>query len=199
MSTVAVKAISEDEAGAVVGGYLLMWGSPSRLDAQGDYFTPDTKLWLNHYKTAPTLFHHGLDANVGLEVIGKRVDSREDEVGIWVQDWIDKSNKYWAQVEPLLRQDRLFYSPGSAPHLVKRAEDGRLLTFPVIEDTLTPRPAQYRLRPIAQIKATYDSADLELPETWGAADAGALDALDVLRAQVELETLLIRLNTGGTR
>ncbi len=158
----AVKAIREQDGGQVIGGYLLLWGGPKQKDLQGDYFTPATELWLDHYKSAPTLFHHGLDDTVGLSLIGRRITAKSDDTGVWVEDWIDKSNQYWTVVEPLLEAQRLYYSPGSAEHLVKRTKGGELLSFPVIEDTLTPLPAQYRLRPIEEIEATYKSANIEL-------------------------------------
>lgn len=158
----AVKAIREQDGGQVIGGYLLLWGGPKEKDLQGDYFTPETELWLDHYKSAPTLFHHGLDDMVGLAQIGRRITAKADDTGVWIEDWIDKSNRYWSVVEPLLEAQRLYYSPGSAPHLIKRAKSGELLSFPVIEDTLTPMPAQYRLRPIEEIVATYKSANIEL-------------------------------------
>lgn len=191
--SLAIKIASQDAAGAVVGGYLVLWGNKSSKDIQGDYFTPETQLWLDHYKTAPALFHHGLDSDVGLAVIGKRVSAKADDIGVWVENWIDKSNRYWAMVQPLLEGGKLFYSPGSAPHLVKRAKDGQLLSFPVIEDTLTPVPAQYRLRPLEQIKAAYKSASIDMPQTAGdTADAGASD-VDRLRLATEAELLLIEL------
>jgi len=158
----AVKAIREQDGGQVIGGYLLLWGGPKQKDLQGDYFTPATELWLDHYKSAPTLFHHGLDDTVGLSQIGRRITAKSDDTGVWVEDWIDKSNRYWSVVEPLLEAQRLYYSPGSAPHLIKRAKSGELLSFPIVEDTLTPMPAQYRLRPIEEIEATYKSANIEL-------------------------------------
>lgn len=191
--SIAVKMLTEDDAGAIVGGYLLLWGDPATRDLQGDYFTPETELMLDHYKSAPVLFHHGLDNDVGLTVIGKRMDAKADDVGVFVQNWIDKSNRYWKMVEPLLRAERLFYSPGSAPHLVKRADDGRLLSFPVVEDTLTPIPAQYRLRPVEQIKAAYKAACLELPDLAETADAGASD-VEAAMARALLEELLIQLS-----
>jgi len=188
----AVKMLTEDDTGAVIGGYLLLWGNPAMKDLQGDYFTPETELMLDHYKSAPLLFHHGLDDSIGLSVIGKRLDAKSDDVGVFVQSWIDKSNRYWAMVEPLLKAERLFYSPGSASHLVKRAPDGKLLSFPVVEDTLTPVPAQYRLRPVEQIKAAYKAAHLELPDLADTADAGA-SGVKAAKARVALEELLIQL------
>jgi hypothetical protein len=177
-ASLAVKMLRESDGGAVVGGYLLLWGNAEERDLQDDYFTPETELMLSHYKTAPALFHHGLDQEVGLSVIGHRVEAKTDDNGVWVEDWINKSNKYWKMVKPLLGSGRLFYSPGSAPHLVEREDDGRLKSFPVVEDTLTPIPAQYRLLPVDQIKSAYKSANLDIPEmpeeqTPDEADAGA--------------------------
>lgn len=192
----SVKALHEDDAGCTVGGYLILWGNQATRDLQGDYFTPQTQLWLDHYKSAPLLFHHGLDSDVGLAVIGKRIDTKPDDIGVFVTHWVDKSNRYWRLIEPLLTAGRLYYSPGSAPHLVKRARDGQLLSFPVIEDTLTPIPAQYRLRPVEQIKAAYQAANLEMPETaTETADAGVSD-VEVLKAAIELEILLIELEVS---
>ena len=196
----AVKFLRDEDEGAVVGGYIALWGNAETKDLQGDYFTPDTWLGLDEYPTVPALFHHGLDESVGLSVIGRLVKAKLDDTGAWVEDWLDKSNKYWAMVKPLLDKEALFYSPGSAPHLVKRQEDGRLDSYPIVEDTFTVIPAQHRLRPVEQIKAAYKAAGLDYPledEEGGdesgdscpesdEAKAKAIE-IDVLLAQIELE------------
>ena len=112
---------------------------------------------------------------MGLDVIGHRTKAVPDDTGVWVEDWLDKGSRYWAMVQPLLEKEALFYSPGSAPHLVKREEDGRLLSYPPVEDTLTLLPAQHRLRPVGQIKAAYKAAGLEFAAELdeGGDDAGA--------------------------
>ena len=161
----AVKILSEDDEGAVVGGIECLFASASTKDLQGEYFTPETQTWHETYKSAPTLFHHGLDDDIDLAQIGKRVRAEVRDDGLWVESWLDKSNEYWKLVRPLLEAKALYYSPGSAPHLVRKEEDGRLLSYPVVEDTLTVTPAQHRLRPIERIKAAYKSAGLDLPET----------------------------------
>jgi 2'-5' RNA ligase len=182
----AIKAISEDEQGVVVGGYMVMWG---KRDLREDYFTQETELWIDHYKTAPALFHHSLDEVIGLEVIGHRVKAVADLVGLWVEDWLDKSNRYWGMVQPLLKAEALYYSPGSASHLVRRKKDGELKSFPVIEDTLTPTPMQHYLRPIEQIKSAYATCGLNFP------CLPAEVAVDQARAQAEAELLLIEVET----
>ncbi|HUX29239.1 MAG TPA: hypothetical protein VMV78_01285, partial [Thiobacillus sp.] len=99
-NTCAVKFLRDEDEGAVVGGYIALWGNAETKDLQGDYFTPDTWLGLTEYPTVPALFHHGLDEKVGLSVIGRRVKSGVDEVGAWVEDWLDKGNQYWKMVRP---------------------------------------------------------------------------------------------------
>jgi hypothetical protein len=159
---------------------------------------------LEHYKSAPALFHHGLDEAVGLAVLGHRVKAEPDEVGVWVEDWLDTSNEYWKFVEPLLEAGVLFYSPGSAPHLVKRADDGRLVSYPVVEDTLTVVPAQHRLRSVEQIKAAYKAAGLELPEGLEPAepeqrgDGAGAPCAEALEALARAEMVLVEIeNTDG--
>jgi len=192
----AVKFLRDEDEGAVVGGYIALWGNAETKDLQGDYFTPDTWLGLNEYPTVPALFHHGLDEQVGLSVIGRRVKSGVDEVGAWVEDWLDKGNQYWKMVRPLLDKEALFYSPGSAPHLVKRQQDGRLDSYPIVEDTFTVIPAQHRLRPVAQIKAAYKAAGLEWTledDETGGEDAGA-SCPDADEAAAKAIALLARIN-----
>jgi hypothetical protein len=73
------------------------------------------------------------------------------------------------------------------------------LSYPVVEDTFTPIPAQHRLLPIEQVKAAYKAAGLELPEGFEpedslsgnrGADAGApghdVRALRAKAAEAEL-------------
>ncbi len=162
-SEMAVKALRNQDGGVVVGGYLLLWGTPAEKDLSGDYFTPDTELWLDNYDTVPALFHHGLDDEIGLVVIGHRVKAAKDQLGVWVEDWLNKSNRYWKMVKALLERGALFYSPGSAPHLVKRENDGRLLSFPVVEDTMTPIPCQPRLLPVKHLKSVFEAGNFALP------------------------------------
>lgn len=183
----AVKMLREENGGAVVGGHLLLWGSPGQKDLDGDYFTPETNLWLDEYKSVPAMFHHGLDAKIGLTAIGKRLKAAKDDIGVWVEDWLDKSHKYWTFVEKLLKAGALYYSPGSAPHLVEREADGRLKSFAVVDDTLTPIPCQYRLRPVSEIQASYKAVGLELPDM--VLDKGGLKE-EIEKTESELKRLM---------
>lgn len=194
--SLAVKALREQDGGVVVGYHLLLWGSPNERDLQGDFFTPETELYLDFYKSVPTLFHHGLDESIGDPVIGHRLSATKDAIGLWVEAWLDKSRKYWAWIEPLLSAGKLYGSPGSAPHMVKRAEDGRLLRYPIVDDTLTPIPAQFRLMPVEQVKAAYKSANLVFAEPPGSVgDTGGAGASRRRRKVAELKSRLALLIT----
>lgn len=188
----AVKTLREQDGGIVVGGPLLLFGDARHRDLQKEYFTPETWLGLDEYKSVPALFHHGLDQEVGLAVMGHRVKAEVRDTGVWVEDWLDTSGKYWQMVKPLLDAEALYYSPGSAPHLVKRHSDGRLESFPVIEDTLTPIPAQFRLLPVDQVKAAYKAAGLDLPQLdeGGDASGDACQQAEAEKMQAKIEILL---------
>lgn len=188
----AVKALREEDGGIIVGGPLLLFGDARHRDLQKEYFTPETWLGLDEYKSVPALFHHGLDQDVGLAVMGHRVKAEVRDTGVWVEDWLNTSGKYWQMVKPLLDAEALYYSPGSAPHLVKRHGDGRLESFPVIEDTLTPIPAQFRLLPVDQVKAAYKAAGLNLPHlNEGGESAGAdCQKAEAEKALAEIELAL---------
>lgn len=199
--SMAVKALREENGGMIVGGPLLLFGDPDHKDLGEDYFTPETELWLKRYPSVPALFHHGLDDMVGLSVMGHRVKAEVRDDGVWVEDWLDTSNKFWRLVKPLLDAEALYYSPGSAAHLVKREDDGKLKSFPVVEDTLTPTPMQHRLVPVEQVRAAYKSAGLELPDELPEADDGGDDAgascqdeLEVARAKAEIDILLTEID-----
>jgi len=193
-----VKALREEDGGVVVGGYLLLWGDPKRKDLGDEYFTPKTELWLDVYKSVPALFHHGLDDMIGLSAIGRRLKAEVDDVGVWVEDWLNKSSRFWHLVKPLLEAERLYYSPGSAPHLVKKAADGELLVWPVVEDTLTPMPMQHRLLPIEQLKGVYKTADLPWPdaEEGGAESGDSGLAAAKARAEAVLRMISIEESEG---
>lgn len=192
--SLAVKMLSQDDLGATVGGYLLLYGDADHRDLQRQFFTAKSELWLDKYPKVPALFHHGLDPAVGLSVVGHRLSAKTDDKGAWVKHWIDKSNAYWDWIEPLLEAGRLFYSPGSANHLVRAdAKTGEIFSYPVIEDTMTPIPAQPRLRPVEELKAAYKSANLAFPELDGDSPEEELclaqEQTEALRLRLRMELL----------
>lgn len=152
------------DAAGRVGGYGVVFTGPQAKDLQGDYFAPDTNLWLEHYPVVPLLYQHGRDQVIGKRVIGQACP-RRDEAGVWYEAQLQVRNEYEALILELVKAGALGYSTGSLPHLVERAPDGKLLSWPVAEITLTPTPAAGPyLTSVSAIRSVYKSAGIENQE-----------------------------------
>jgi HK97 family phage major capsid protein len=145
-----------------VGGYLVVFGSPHRKDLEGDYFTPETDFALDWYERRPALYHHGLDGTLKTLPVGVIDHLKMDEVGLWAEAQIDLHKRYGQVVQKLVDEGVLHWSSGSLSHLVKRAPDGQLKRWPLIEGSLTPTPAEPRMTDIQTIKSAYKSLDLDV-------------------------------------
>ncbi|HOU13472.1 MAG TPA: phage major capsid protein [Anaerolineae bacterium] len=149
------------DAAGRVGGYGVVFTGPQAKDLQGDYFAPDTNLWLEHYPVVPLLYQHGQDQFVGKRVIGT-ARPRRDDIGVWYEAQLQQRDEYEALILELVKAGALGYSTGSLPHLVERAPDGKLLSWPVAEITLTPTPAAGPyLTSVSAIRSVYKSAGIE--------------------------------------
>lgn len=155
-----VKALG----GGKIGGYGVRFTGPEAKDLQGDYFTPETNLWLEHYPVAPLLYQHGQDKALGTRVIG-RATPRADPAGVWYEAQLNLRDEYEQAVYRLVEEGKLGYSTGSLGHLVRREPDGKLASWPVAEITLTPNPAAGPyLTSVAALKSYgADVPDLLLP------------------------------------
>ena len=171
------------------------WGSPTRRDLQLDYATPETEFYLEHYPNAPALFHHGRDPQIKAAILGQRDDAHKDETGLWVQDWLNKGNKFWDMVKALLDRKALYYSPGAVPHLVERTPQRQLKTYPIADDTFTTTPILAPLlgreRSLDYIKSAYQEAGVELviPNLRGEPGNGSTSDGMTRAQRLELELL----------
>lgn len=161
--SLAVRALRDVDGGTVIGGYLVPWGSAEKRDLYKTYFTPQTDMGLEYYPNPPLMFHHGFDQLLGKAVLGKRILAAADDVGLWVEHWVDKSSRFWQMVKTLLEKGTLYYSPGSADHLYETDDSGQVRTFWVVEDTLTPTPAQVSLQPAEQLRSVFARLKQDLP------------------------------------
>lgn len=164
----AIKLIDESPDGFIVGGYGHVWGDPQHKDLYGDYFTPESDLMPDLVPVKLALFDHTMtttpDGTRFDHPVGKALErwSRADSIGKWIQAILDKRAKYVDKVMELVERGILAWSSGSVPHLVKRAANGFLSRWPVIEYTLTPTPAEPRMTDINRLKAAYKAAGLDL-------------------------------------
>lgn len=141
-----LKALAVDESGDVtrVGGYLVSFGDAATKDLTGEYFTPDTDFALDMYPARPALYQHGLDKKVGYSIVGTIDKLEQDDVGLWAEAQLNKANAYAAGVQKLIKAGRLAWSSGTLAHLMKKAPDGRIVKWPLVEGSLTTQPAEPR-------------------------------------------------------
>ena len=170
----------------------MRFGSPAERDLTGtDYFAPDTYYGPHDGDGADTMVHHGLPLKVGLEGLSTRIlapiKTRRDEVGIWAETVLNLADQYEQAIFKLVEAGKLKWSSGTVARLARRAADGKLVRWPIVEGSLTPLPAEPRLPAVMPLKA-YLALEAGTAEPGGAS-AGAL-GLEVVKARVRVEMLL---------
>jgi hypothetical protein len=163
MKTEALKA---EQLGTAKWRVLAIpFGGPLKggKDLDGEFFSPRTDPKPSWFKERPVLFHHGQDDTIGDEDVGIEGEITKEADGWWAPLWLDRSNRYFAQLDALIRAGKMFGSSGSMAHLVRKARDGEILVWPHVEQTLTPTPANVFAR-ITASKALDDfsTAGIEL-------------------------------------
>jgi cation transport regulator len=162
--------------GGKVGGYLVVWGSPERKDLVDEYFTKDTDFWLDRWNRRPLLYQHGLDHTLkGSDAVVGVVDDYDiDEIGLWIVAQLDMRHRYKQAIETLITEKALNLSSGALPRFVERTPDGFIKTWPIVEVTLTPTPAEYRLADVVLVKAAFEVIGEEFREEEDTMDEKSL-------------------------
>ncbi len=150
----AVKIVDETDAMFTVGGYGIVWGDPEHKDLTGDYFTPRTDFWFDRLTEHPmALYHHAMDSEVKATVLGHISTKTADDIGLWVEAQINKAEAYAQGIRQLVNQGLLGFSSGSVPHLVQKEADGEIRSWPIVEFSLTPTPAEPRTLGVSELKS----------------------------------------------
>lgn len=186
----AVKALGQNR----IGEYLVLWGGPDQKDLDSEYFSRETEELTAIFQAVgrvPILYHHAMDGVVKTSVVGLLDIMQPDDIGMWVEGELDKASKYRQAIEKLVAEGALYWSSGTLPGARKAAPDGHLERWPIVEASLTPTPAEFRMleRPVADIKSAYKAAGLtfpqEEPEDKGAEEARQRDiALELERLEL---------------
>lgn len=140
-------------------------------DSDGEYFTAQTKLYLDRYTPLP-LYYHGYDEN-GVphgepQILGKTASHEVRQDGVWFRVILDKASDYAKRVWDAAQQGIARASSGSIAHLVRKSRDGQITHWPMAElsifDTGGKRqPANQYAVALPVLKAVYDQAGLTLP------------------------------------
>ena len=146
----AVKAVDNGDGTTTVSGYLVVFDDPADpvKDLAGDYFTADTYFGAQKGNGADCLFHHGIPVKAELaplaDVVLPPIQTKADDFGLFASVVLDMADEYHATIAGLAGKGALGWSSGSAGHMVKRADDGHLKRWPIIEGSLTPQPCEPR-------------------------------------------------------
>ena len=136
LTVVAIKAIDGDEWALDVLG--VPYGGPNNgRDSDGEYFSTQTKLYLDRYPTVPAVYYHGYDENgqpaSEPQIIGKTTGHEVRADGVWFRVVLDQANDYARRVWEAAKQGIARASSGSIAHLRRVAPDGHITHWPVAE------------------------------------------------------------------
>ena len=144
----------------LIEGYLVSWGNPTDTDLEGQYFTPNTNFCIDWFAERPLLYHHGMDATMGVKCVGRVKSLEMRDLGLWCQAQLDIADQYGRAVYNLTETGKFGWSSGSSEHLVEVAPTGEITQWPLIEGSVTPTPAQPAKTTITALKSV-------LPDTFG--------------------------------
>lgn len=180
-----------------VGGYLAVWGAPNQKDSEGEYFTPQTDFMLDAYggTKRPIFYHHAqYDDNLSTDVqkasdladpdiLGYIDTIRPDNYGLWAEGDLNLDDPIARTVyDDGVKEGRIGWSSGSAPHLVRTEADGRITHWPIVEGTLTLSPAGGKRTTVSALKfdiSALSTQQLKGPGTPDREAARAKNALTV--------------------
>ena len=160
-----LKSVDDDHF--VVGGWGVVFGGK---DVEGDTFTKDTDFVLEHAENPAVLYDHAQEVKA---IIGKVVEIKQTDAGLWMEAQIQRSAKYAEQILELIKKGKLGYSTGSVAHLVERLK-GNIKRWPLYELSLTPTPAEPRTLGVEYLKALGIVMDAEAKADEELAEADEL-------------------------
>ena len=142
------------------------FGGPFKgRDLDGEFFSPNTDIKPDWFDRRPLVWHHNLDQSMKADpVLGTADDTEQEDDGWWSTVWLDRSHRYFAQIDELLRAGKVYGSSGALPNFVRTDhKTGEILVWPFIEQTLTPTPSNIFSRVVpAKAIAHFDEAKIGL-------------------------------------
>lgn len=132
----------------IIGGYVVVWGSPTDLDLENEYFTPDTDL--GQLRNYPVIYY---ESHLNqFEKIGQTTRVEKDDVGLWVEAHLDFNIEKGRAVGELIHRmhndgktNMAMVVKGNSVDDIKETEISenvyRIDVYPVDEIAITPTPA----------------------------------------------------------
>lgn len=162
------------------------FGSPDNRDADGEFFSDQTRLHEDKFPLPPVVYYHGYgpDRRPAGEpaYIGRTVKRWRDSAGEWFRVVLDQTSELARRVWEAAKRGLARASSGSARHLSRVDPDGHIREWPVVElsvfDTGGGRqPANRYAVVIPAAKAVYHQAGITPPDDLdGEAETGEAGA-----------------------
>lgn len=161
-------------------------------DEQGEYFSENTNFMLEVGDERPVLYFHGAD-DLGTptavpQVIGRARVSRRDTQGLWFEVMLDKAKNFSQRIYEAALNGLARASTGAINYLVRRGEDGELLTWPIGELTLIDRSDLRRPAnelAVAYLKSAYIETGIDFPEAFVKTEEVKTSAADIVAAHLD--------------
>lgn len=141
---------------------------PGGKDTDREYFDRETDIKPHWFKARPVIFHHGLDPKARDEDYGEQeLDAEPDDEGWWSTAWLNRSARYWQQIDSMLRAGKMYGSSGTLAHLARtNRKTGHIEVWPHVEQSLTLTPANpYARISAAKAIAGFTTAGIDLDAT----------------------------------
>jgi HK97 family phage major capsid protein len=167
-----VKMLKETDDAIIIRGRGVVFGD---YDLYGETFTKDTD-FMRHLVPEPlVMYGHGIDGTPDWP-IGKVTKMETDDYGLWVTAQLDKSEQYTRYIQELIEKGVLGWSSGSVAHLVRYADDQRTIKqWPIVEFSLTPRPAEPRTLGVEYVRAWQEEENADMTTNDLATRVAALE------------------------
>lgn len=161
----SIKAVGDNR----LEGYAVVFTAKDDADLTGEYFTADTDFNLETNSKSALYYDHGQNDTVGIKKIGT-VEFTKDEAGIFFKAELNKAQEYQefvAGIMAMAKKGVLGNSSGTATHLVDKTKTGkstRINTWPLLELSLTPTPAEPKTVGLLSLKSWNETRDAEKAE-----------------------------------
>lgn len=179
-----------------LGHYAVLWGDDNKRDLYKEWFdqsTDELDVIFKAMGKLPALYQHAMDDTVKTSVVGVVDTMKADDIGLWVETQLNLADQYSQAIEQIAETGKLGTSTGTLPGARKVAKTGYIERWPIAEISLTPTPAEPRMRtqiPVAVIKAAYAELGLDFPDQI-AQDTGAEEARQQAELELERERLAL--------
>lgn len=150
-----VKAVNEDER--VIEGFAATWD----MDDEGEAFDKQAfSSSLARYMKRPVLlWSHGSHEDIGMNPIGRILDAKITDAGLWVRAQLYKADRYADMAWNLIKQGVQHFSVG-APKANVRKMGSRIMEWPLVEVSVAPFAANpmARFQIVKEMMASYAKA-----------------------------------------